>query len=201
MKPVTYNNWETKTVLVNTPGVYDYEVGAASSLILIDLCLDGGDREITVRLSGDGASAEMFGLCLQDGSDVSKTQHKIIHNAPNTRSKLVMKAVLEGKSVLDYDAKVKIDKPACTGNQKADVLLLSKTARAKAVPRLDISNMNSTCSHGVTMSKISDAATFFMRSRGLDEEQAKNMAILAHIDPVLSKLPDDMRKEIRNIYE
>jgi len=70
-----------------------------------------------------------------------------------------------------------------------NVLLVSDRAEADASPRLEIDNDDVKCSHAATVGKIDDEELFYMQSRGLDEEAARNAIVEGFFEPVLDELP------------
>lgn len=175
-----------KQIVVQDGGVHEFFVAAQEAVQIIDAA--STDRSIVVALTGEGAKVELLAQIYATDDETKHVQHTVIHQAANTQSVILVKSVLDDRAVLDYDATITIDQPDCSGEQRADVLLLSEHARAKAVPHLHISSMHSVCSHGVTISKIDERIMYFMQSRGITREEAKSAAIEAHVSPVKERI-------------
>lgn len=131
-------------------------------------------------------------LCQEIGSDAkiqcawmgqSKSNFKFIsfqeHSAPKTSSDLVIKSVLLDDSRLFSENLIKIHKnaqgvKACEENKN---LLLGSGARALSVPKLEVEANDVSCKHGSATSRISKDQLFFLQSKGIELEIAKNMLI------------------------
>lgn len=123
-----------------------------------------------------------------------------IHGAPNTSSDIVSKGVLNQKAKALSRGLVKIESNAAesSGYEQQDCMLLSKDAEADAIPNLEIDNNDVKCSHGSTVGQIDQEQVFYLRSRGLTEEQAKQKIIEGYFTPVLDMFEDqDMRGKIQ----
>tara|TARA_Y100000310_G_scaffold244886_1_gene249800 strand:- start:4453 stop:5235 length:783 start_codon:yes stop_codon:yes gene_type:complete len=114
--------------------------------------------------------------------DLFDVNNEVIHLGDNSRSEIVNKAVLDGKSRQVYRGLIKINGENCKGNQKSNTLLLSSQARADNIPNLEIENNEVVCGHGVSISKIDENVLFYMMSRGLSLEEAKKEFVRGFLD-------------------
>lgn len=148
-------------------------------------------REIV--LAGDGAEADIIGLFLGQGDDMLNLKLDTTHAAPNTRGRTEFKAVLGGKSSLEFFGMIKILKAAQGSNDflQQDSLLLSEDAKANAVPGLEIEANEVKASHGATAKPVDPEQKFYLMSRGLGEEQAEAMIVSGFIVPILKKIIDE----------
>src|SRR3990172_9496087 len=83
------------------------------------------DKRLEVVLAGEGAEVEIVGLVIGKGSDERSLETYITHSAPNTKSKVNVRAVLRGKAKFDFRGNVKIEK----GAKGADAYLRSEAER------------------------------------------------------------------------
>ena len=136
---------------------------------------------LDVRLEGEGASCRLDGLTLTHGSQHVDNQTSIEHLAPRTASAQRYRAVLDGQSRSVFSGRVHVAPGAvkADADQSSRSLLLSEKAEADSKPSLEIWTDDVQCRHGATVGQIDEAALFYLRSRGLDEETARRMLIEA----------------------
>ena len=72
--------------------------------------------------------------------------------------------------------------------QSSQVLLLSEDAQINAKPQLEIFADDVKCTHGATVGQVDDDALFYLRSRGIDRQQARNLLIYAFANSLVSRI-------------
>ncbi len=103
-----------------------------------------------------------------------------------------------------YDGLIRIEKQAQQSNayQKNDNLIISPNARVETKPELEIIANDVKCSHGATVSRIDDSMLFYMMSRGVAREEAKELFIKGFLSEVLSRIPEgDEREKTSSLFE
>ncbi len=159
-------------------------------------------RHREIVLAGVGAEADIIGLFLGHGDDVLKLKLDTTHAAPDTRGRTEFKAVLAGKSSLEFNGMIKILRDAQGSNDflQQDSLLLSEDAKANAVPGLEIEANEVKASHGATAKPVDPEQKFYLMSRGLSEGQAEAMVVQGFIAPILKQVQDEsLKKRILDI--
>ena len=114
---------------------------------------------------------------------------------------MLAKGILSDKSRAMHRGTIRVEKNSlnCQGDQRSDLLLLGDEARCNAIPILEVENDDVSCSHGTTIGQIDEEQLFYLLSRGLDEGRAKQMLVMAFLDPILQRLPhEETREEILN---
>ena len=109
----------------------------------------------------------------------SELKLDIVHHGKNTKSKIIIHAVIEGNAKLKITGQVKIEKDANLSDAYLEVkiLKLSNKARVVVIPEMNIDNKNVNAKHAVIIKKISKDDMFFLQSRGIGIEKAHNMII------------------------
>ncbi len=161
-------------------------------------------RHREIILAGAGAEAEVIGLFLGSDNDVLNLKLDTTHAAPNTRGRTEFKAVLGGKSSLEFNGMIKILKDAQNSNDflQQDSLMLSEDAKANAIPGLEIEANEVKASHGATAKPVDPEQKFYLMSRGLSEAQAEAMVVTGFIVPILKKIIDEsLQREILRVLE
>ena len=157
------------------------EVGRDGSLdwVAFGFGSTGGRVRMDTRLGGPGADARVTGAYASHARqhiDFDTTQE---HAAPNTTSDLAFRGVLQGRSTAVWKGNIIVD----PGAQKTDAfqesrnLLVSKRAHADAIPGLEIQANDVRCTHAAAIAQLDLDQLFYLRSRGLREDDAKRLVI------------------------
>lgn len=148
--------------------------------------------ETTVRLEGPGSQAVLSGLYHVDGVRAADLVTRVEHRAPSATSRQLVKGVLDGEGRGAFTGRVLVAEGAAGTNadQANHNLLLSAKAQADTQPELEIDADDVRCSHGATIGRLDDTALFYLKSRGLDPEQARGLLVHAFAGEVLARVAD-----------
>lgn len=168
---------------------------------IIPIFWDGKEREIKYNLvlSKPGSSVSILGLLLGRNDDELKITINVTHSAPNTKSEIILKGVLHDLSNINFEGLVKINKGAHGTNTwlAAHLLILSDKARGKAIPSLEIEENDIKAGHATTVGKVNDLEMFYLQSRGLSKNQAKDLIVEGFLSSVLQKMPESIRRKVQ----
>lgn len=146
--------------------------------------------EITFDLAAPGAEAHVFAFSF--GGKIEKGTLRILQNhiAPRTTSSVLIKGALSNASEFNYEGTVRIEKDALLSHasQECRMLLLSGEAKASSRPSLEILASDVTCHHAATMSALDREQLFFLQSRGLSPEQAKQVLVEGFFHEALERV-------------
>ena len=153
---------------------------------------------IYTKLDGPGCGATLNGLYMLDGDQHCDHQTRIEHVAPNCFSREVYKGVIDGKGHGVFNGKVYVHPEAqkTDGKQTNNTLLLSKDAQVDTKPQLEIFADDVKCTHGATVGKLDDMALFYMKSRGVDAETAKQLLVYAFAADVLETIEHEGVRDV-----
>ncbi len=171
----------------------------------VSLLLGGAPcrNEFDVMLLGEEAQASLNGIALLRGREHADTTTRITHQAPNCTSRQMYKTVLDGRSRGVFQGKISVAQGAqkSDGYQLSRALLLSDKAEMDAKPELEIFADDVKCSHGSAIGDLDEDAMFYLRSRGMDEKQARALLIEGFLAETLDEVHIDEWREIfrRNI--
>lgn len=145
---------------------------------------------ITATLAGPGAEANLQGLFAPNGTQHLDTYTLVDHAAPHTLSNEEYRGVADGRGRGVYRGKVIVRKDAqkIDSRQSSRNLLLSPTAEIDTRPELEIYANDVKCSHGATTGQLDSTALFYLRSRGLSEDEARVLLIRAFAESILSTI-------------
>jgi Fe-S cluster assembly protein SufD len=147
-------------------------------------------HDLHVRLNDENIETLMYGLYVTRGDQVADNHTAIYHDQPNCRSWEVYKGILDGRSRAVFNGKVFVKPEA----QKTDAkqtnrnLLLSDGARVDTKPQLEIFADDVKCTHGATIGQIDPEAVFYMRSRGIAQDEARQILTYAFANEIIGRL-------------
>lgn len=147
-------------------------------------------RDIHVEMNGEGAECALNGLYLVGGRQHVDHHTRIDHLRKNCRSRESYKGVIDGRARAVFNGKVIVHKGA-DGTDSAQSnanLLLSDKAEIDTKPDLEIHADDVKCAHGATVGQLDMNQLFYLRSRGLSEEEARNVLMFAFADEVLAAI-------------
>ena len=144
-----------------------------------------------VTQQDEGAEMRLDGLALVAGRQIADTHTLIDHAAPRGKSIQLHKCIADGSAHAVFSGKiiVHVGASGTDSAQSSRNLLLSDKARIDTQPQLEIFNDDVSCKHGATIGQIDADALFFLKSRGLTEERARNLLTHAFAAEIIVKIP------------
>lgn len=150
-------------------------------------------NNIHLVMNGEGVHGLMNGLYLGRGDQVVDHHTVADHAQPHCSSFEFYHGILDGRSRGVFNGKIFVRKDA----QKTDAkqtnrnLLLSDEATVDTKPQLEIFADDVKCTHGATVGQLDDQAVFYLRSRGIGLEAARQILVHAFASDVLSRIPHE----------
>ena len=146
--------------------------------------------ELYACLDGPGAMIEAQGLLLGDGARHIDSRITLDHAAPHTSSRARYRAILSGKSRGVFNGRILVQQPAQKTNAELTNrnLLLNRGAEINTKPELEIYADDVKCAHGSTTGQLDQSALFYLLSRGIDQQAARNMLVTAFASELLSNI-------------
>lgn len=138
------------------------------------------------------------GLVLIDGNQVSDTHSVMDHRHSHCESHQLHKCVINGKAHSVFNGKIFVRKDA----QKIDSfqenrnLLLSRKGLVNTKPQLEIFADDVVCTHGATVGQLEEDELFYLKSRGLNEQQARELLIYAFALETIENITVDSVQEL-----
>lgn len=136
---------------------------------------------LQIRLTGENTECVLNGLYIGGGKQVIETNTLIEHQKPHGSSREFYKGILDGEAQGSFDGLIVVAKDAqkTDSSQVNKNLLLSSTAKARSVPELKILANDVKCKHGSTIGQLDPQQLFYLRSRGVPLEEARQLLIYA----------------------
>jgi Fe-S cluster assembly protein SufD len=150
-----------------------------------------------VYQTGEQTTTTLNGLTLVTGDRVADTHSLVAFNHPHGTCDQVNKCIVGDRAHGVFNGKIFVPKPAQLTNaaQLSRNLLLSPKARVDTKPQLEITADNVKCAHGATVSQLEDDAVFYLQSRGIAPERARQLLVYAFAYEVIDQLPIDSLKQ------
>jgi Fe-S cluster assembly protein SufD len=155
-------------------------------------------NDIGSRLDGPGAECHLYGFYLVDGTQHVDNHTWLDHASPDCPSWEMYKGLLAGKSRAVFNGRIVVRE----GAQKTDAkqsnknLILGDEAIVHTRPQLVIHANDVKCTHGATIGRLDEESLFYLRTRGIGKDDARNVLIRAFADDVIDKIPVDAVREI-----
>ena len=149
--------------------------------------------ELDIALEGEGAEAQLSGVSvLGDETHADITTH-MRHAVGRTHSTQLFKNVAGGKSRVIYQGKVSVAKDAngADSRQTAKALLLGSRAEADLKPELEILADDVKCAHGAAVGDLDSDSLFYLRARGIPENEARALLIHAFLEDAVSEIASE----------
>jgi Fe-S cluster assembly scaffold protein SufB len=159
-----------------------------------------GSDEVVVNatLEGRGSKLSVLGAIFLSKSDELKVTVNIDHLGEDTTSDTLIKSVLTDESVGNFYGLVKIVKGAKNTNTffREDALLLSKQAKAEAIPSLEIDENEVKAGHASTVGPVDEEQVFYLMSRGVTRKDAKRLIVRGYFQSIYEKLPESEKTKV-----
>ena len=164
-----------------------------SRYTLTEINLGGKLSRHTPEIHQDGPQTETYlnGLTIAKEAQTADTHSVINLHHPHGITDQLHKTIVSDRAHAIFNGKVFVPKPAQLTNasQLNRNLLLSPKARVNTKPELQITADNVKCSHGATVSQLEADEIFYLRSRGLTENDARQLLIDAFVTEIIERIP------------
>jgi Fe-S cluster assembly protein SufD len=155
---------------------------------LVTLGASVSRSDVSVLLDGEGADCTMNGLYLLEGEQHADHQTLIDHAKPHGTSRELYKGILDDRSRGIFEGRIIVrpDAQKTNSSQTNNNLILSREAIANTTPQLEIYADDVKCAHGSTIGRLDENAIFYLRSRGVSLEDARDLLTLGFASQVLA---------------
>ncbi|MGB3485618.1 MAG: Fe-S cluster assembly protein SufD [Mycobacterium sp.] len=189
--------WAEDTVHVSA---HHAKLGKDAKLGHVNVML-GGDvvrTSATVRFTASGGDAQLLGTYFADDGQFFESRLLVDHAYPNCKSDVLYKGALQG----DPDSKKPdahtvwigdvLIRAEATGTDTFEVnrnLVLTDGARADSVPNLEIETGEIVgAGHASATGRFDDEQLFYLRARGIPEEQARRLVVRGFFNEIIAKI-------------
>ena len=156
-----------------------------------------------VVLAGPKAHGEVLSVAYAGPGQHQDAGAKMTHAAPETTSVIDSKSISKDGGRTTYRGLVRVEEGA-TGvksHVRCDALILDDESRSDTYPYMEVEEKDARIGHEATVSKVGDDQLFYLRSRGLTEQQATAMIVNGFIEPITKTLPMEYAVELSRLIE
>ncbi|WP_246987601.1 Fe-S cluster assembly protein SufD [Halorientalis marina] len=157
---------------------------------------------VETRLVGDGSESKIVGAFFGHNDQHFDLASKVWHEAEHTTADLVTRGVLDDSARSVYEGVQDVGRDAWDTNsyQRENTLMLSDESEADASPKLIINNHDTEASHSATVGQVDAEDMFYMTSRSIPRQQAKNMLVEGFFVPVMEEVAvDELREDLEDM--
>ncbi|HBS86701.1 MAG: Fe-S cluster assembly protein SufD [Bacteroidetes bacterium GWF2_38_335] len=178
----------------------------ASNVVSGVITLHGGiiRNNIHVKLEEEYCENSTMGLYLSDKGQHVDNYTFIDHASPNCTSNELFKGVLDDYATGAFTGKILVRKDAQNTRafQANNNILLTDDAKINTKPQLEIWADDVKCSHGATVGQLDDNALFYLRSRGINEKEARMLLMFGFTYEIMNKIKiEPLKIRISNLIE
>jgi len=154
-------------------------------------------NNIRARLAGEHLECILNGLYLTRDEQLADHHMIVEHAQPHCASHEYFNGILDDKSKGVFHGRILVQQIA----QKTDAkqtnknLLLSDDATANTKPQLEIYADDVKCTHGATVGQLNDESIFYLRSRGISADTARQMLIHAFAGEIIDRIQCEPARE------
>ncbi|WPL38562.1 Fe-S cluster assembly protein SufB [Malacoplasma iowae] len=154
-------------------------------------------------LAEEYASSDCISIAVASKNVVQDAGAKMIHLAPNTKSKIISKSVSLNGGDTRYRGFVKIAKDAINSHAsvECDTLILDDISRSDTVPVEIIGNKESFLEHEAKVSNISEEQLYYLMGKGLSKDEAEYLIVLGFLEPFAKELPMEYAIELNRLIK
>ena len=198
----TIQNWAnniynlvTKRALVEESGLMEWIDGNIGSRVNM--------KYPACILNGEYATGKCISIAVARDNQIQDAGAKMIHLAPHTKSDIISKSIAVSGGEATYRGWVKItDKAEHSRSMvKCDTIILDSDSKSDTIPKNIVSNNTSSLNHEATVARISQDKLFYLMSRGISEERAKELIIMGFIERFREELPMEYAVELNALLK
>ena len=198
----TIQNWSnnvynlvTKRAIVEENGLMEWIDGNIGSKVNM--------KYPSCILNGSHAKGRCISIAVATNGQIQDAGARMIHLAPFTSSEIISKSISLNGGDATYRGKVRITNDAANSRSivKCDTIILDDKSRSDTIPDNLVENDSSNINHEATVSKISKEKLFYLMSRGISEEKAKELLIMGFIDRFREELPMEYAVELNALLK
>jgi Fe-S cluster assembly protein SufD len=185
-------------------GTTFFQQDTGSNVVSNSIALGGAivRNNVNATLNGEACECTLNGLSIATGDQLIDNHTVIDHAKPNCTSHELYKSILDGKSRGVFNGKifVRMDAQKTDAKQTNRTLLLSDDATIDTKPQLEIFADDVKCTHGATVGQLDDEQVFYLRSRGIPTDVARDILTVAFAGDVVRRIHiDTLREELGRI--
>jgi Fe-S cluster assembly protein SufD len=187
-----------------------FEISENSNMSTNAITLNGGKirNEAHVKINGRNANADVFGLYLVDKEQHVDNEVFMDHAVADCTSNQLFKGIADDHAHAVFNGQIMVRKDAqrTQAYQNSKNIAITDKATINAKPFLEIYADDVKCSHGATVGQLDDNAMFYIKTRGINEDDARLLLMYAfaagviekiRLQPLKERIDDLVKKRLR----
>lgn len=161
-------------------------------------------NDINVRMDDPEVESHLYGLVLLNKNQFVDNHTIVDHMMPHGESYEWYKTITQGESTAVFNGKIFVRKDAQKTNafQQNNNVLIGEKSAVYSKPQLEIFADDVKCSHGCTIGQFDDESLFYLRARGIGEDQARVLLVQAFAFDVTSRFENEtIRAHVEKLIE
>ena len=198
----TIQNWSTNVYNLVTQRAH---VFAEGTMEWVDCNLGS---KVTMKypacyLMGPGAHGEILSMSFAGPGQHLDSGGKMMHLSQDTTSKITSKSISRGGGRSSFRGWVKMKQGVehAKTNVVCDALILDPQSRSDTYPDLSTEEEKISVGYEASVSKIDEEQLFYLKSRGLNDDQAVSMVVSGFIEPLVKELPMEYAVEMNRLIQ
>ncbi|MFH1750460.1 MAG: Fe-S cluster assembly protein SufB [Candidatus Micrarchaeota archaeon] len=198
----TLQNWSNNVYNLVTKRAFAYE-GAYVEWLDANIGSKITMKYPSIYLLGKNATGDILSVAYAGLGQLQDAGGKVVHLAPNTNSKIISKSVSKDGGKCTYRGLLHIGKNAHNAKStvRCDALLIDGLSKTDTIPYNEINNETATVTHEASVGKIGEDLIFYLRSRGLSEQQALGMIVNGFLEIFTKELPMEYAVEFNRLIQ
>ena len=184
----------------STKNTFNHNIELALNCEFRDFNFSNGsdemDNKTTVLLNEENASYVGSGVMISNSTN-SNNDLSIKHLSKSAKSDCSFKTVSRGNSIIKFSGKVFVDHDCSKtiSNQISKGLIMDEFAKISLIPKLEINNDDVVCAHGAASGKPDESVIFYLKSRGIPQDEAEKIYVEGFLGEFLDKIPNAEMQE------
>ncbi len=179
----------------------DVKKNAKVKVIVADFSSGEAKMNAKILLNQKGADVSWDLASLATNKDNKQFDISFIHNVGETTANMNNYGVALNSTRLVFSGINHIKKKAkkSNTNQNAKIIVFDKNANGKANPILKIDENDVLASHAAIVGRLNDEHLFYLKSRGLTEEEAKALIVYGYLKPIAKNFDNALQNKINKL--
>ena len=154
-------------------------------------------------LLGERSQTRSLGIAFSGEGQNQDAGTKVIHIGKNSSSLIQAKSISKDGGISTYRGIVKMTKLAkgAISSVECDALMVDDFSVSNTYPEMDIQQDDAQITHEAKVGKIGEEELFYLMSRGLSEEESKQLVVSGFINPIAKELPFEYAAELNKLIE
>ena len=161
-------------------------------------------NEYHCSFSGPNASLQLSGMAIEDCSRQIDSFSQVEHTMPGCHTDELFKYVVDDEALATFSGLIKVFKGAdkTEAYQNNRNIIGNDKARVYSKPTLEIYDDEVKCSHGSATGQLDPMQIFYMRTRGLSDNEARFLLKQAFMADVIDRISiPDFRLRLHSLVE